>query len=328
MAIDCGFRRFGRSVLAREVGEIGLHIHPWNSPPLFETCSTTVRSTGFSRNGLKTKSSRLKPVLRTTEPDPAEHHVYLTELSDELLVEKVGYLTRLLSDVFEIRPVSHRAGRWGFDERVARVLVDFGYLVDCSVTPGVSWKRYRGAPDGNGGPDYFGFPSRPYFLDPNDIRKPGVTRLLEVPMTIKPNYGPRVQKFHHEIEDGLAGKVLRKALGPPFTWLRPNGRNLREMLELIDWALDEELPVLEFMLHSSEFMPGGSPTFKTAEEIELLYGHLRALFNRLESIGVRPMTLAEYHHTHPGTESSPRIEHTVVAHRHGGVNGEASTPEG
>ena len=34
MAIDPRYQEFGRSVLRAGEGEIGLHVHPWNSPPL------------------------------------------------------------------------------------------------------------------------------------------------------------------------------------------------------------------------------------------------------------------------------------------------------
>jgi hypothetical protein len=34
----------------------------------------------------------------------------------------------------------------------------------------------------------------------------------------------------------------------------------------------------EFMIHSSELMPGGSPRFPTADSIEALYDTLEALF--------------------------------------------------
>ena len=36
---------------------------------------------------------------------------------------KVDYMTRLLEDTFQTKMVSHRAGRWAFDERYARLLV-------------------------------------------------------------------------------------------------------------------------------------------------------------------------------------------------------------
>jgi hypothetical protein len=48
------------------------------------------------------------------------------------------------------------------------------------------------------------------------------------------------------------------------------------------------------MLHSSELMPGGSPTFRDKSAIERLYGDLRALF-ALAATECRPATLAEFH---------------------------------
>ena len=264
MAIDPYFQSMGRKMLADSTGEIGLHVHAWDSPP---------------QNGHKNGNKA---------------HVYMYELPDEVIYEKIVHLTDLLSRTFDIRPISHRAGRWGIDERIARMLVQAGYLVDCSVTPGVSWKKYMGSPTGAGGPDYFQFPTQPYFLDLGDIRNSRGSELLEVPMTIRPNYGPTLQRFHHSVENLLVGKAMRRALGPPYTWFRPNGKNLDGMLSLIDWVIDEELPVLEFMLHSSELMPGGSPRFDTEEKIETLYQHLNQVFSKIRALGISCMTLGEY----------------------------------
>ncbi|MCK8225370.1 deacetylase, partial [Erwinia amylovora] len=51
---------------------------------------------------------------------------------------------------------------------------------------------------------------------------------------------------------------------------------------------------VEFMLHSSEFMPGGSPTFKKEADIEVLYNDLEQLFDWLH-IRTVGMTLAEFY---------------------------------
>jgi hypothetical protein len=69
------------------------------------------------------------------------------------------------------------------------------------------------------------------------------------------------------------------------------------MLSVVDWAVQKDFPVLEFMLHSSELMPGGSPTFKTAEQIETLYGHLARLYSHLATLGISGNTLMEYRHS-------------------------------
>jgi hypothetical protein len=48
------------------------------------------------------------------------------------------------------------------------------------------------------------------------------------------------------------------------------------------------------MLHSSEFMPGGSPTFPDAPSNEALYSDLEALFERIQG-HFRAATLSEFH---------------------------------
>jgi hypothetical protein len=48
------------------------------------------------------------------------------------------------------------------------------------------------------------------------------------------------------------------------------------------------------MLHSSELMPGGSPTFTTEASIERLYDDLDALFSEASRSCV-PATMTEFH---------------------------------
>ena len=65
-------------------------------------------------------------------------------------------------------------------------------------------------------------------------------------------------------------------------------------------TLAEGADYVEFMLHSSEFMPDGSPTFKTAADIDRLYDDLAQLFSWLQS-RTHGMTLAEYAAAKAGT---------------------------
>jgi hypothetical protein len=71
-------------------------------------------------------------------------------------------------------------------------------------------------------------------------------------------------------------------------------RQLDVMVEVARARRAEGATHMEFMLHSSELMPGGSPTFRTQSDIERLYRALEALFEELAG-WCRGMTLQEFH---------------------------------
>jgi hypothetical protein len=256
------FREFGRDILERDAGEIGMHLHAWNSPP----------------------------IARITRDDIA-CGPYLIEYPEKVLREKVRFITELLEERFERKMVSHRAGRWALNSVYARALVDFGYRVDCSVTPHCSWHEHPGDPNGSGGTDYRGFPTSLYFMDCDRIDRPGDSDLLELPVSIV--HRNRLLARRSDRLPRLARRVANRFF-PPVIWLRPNGRNLRGMLGLLAQAKAEGWPFVEFTLHSSELMPGGSPWFRKRKHIERIYRHLQILFaNAAESFA--GATLSEFH---------------------------------
>lgn len=254
MAVCPDFQAFGRDALARGAAEIGMHLHAWNSPP----------------------------VAPLTADDLA-HQPFLIEYPESAIREKVARMNGLLESTFNVKMKSHRAGRWSFNALYARVLVEHGYRVDCSVTPLVSWKAHLGDPRQSGGTDFSAFPALPYRVDLRDIRNPGASELLEVPMTILSLEPPAVAAVRRRLPArSLPARALRSFF-PPVAWLRPNGSNRAEMLRILSRALEERRPCVEFMLHSSEFMPGGSPTFPGERAIETLYEDMEALFERAAS---------------------------------------------
>ena len=131
-------------------------------------------------------------------------------------------------------------------------------------------------------------------MDPSDIRRSGTSPLLEVPVTVRPNYSSGLQRFHHLIEDSLAGKVFRRVVGRPFSQLCLDAEGVDTLPRIVDWAFDRDLPVVELALHSSELMQGGSPISKTKEDVDSLYKNLQALFEHMNHARVVSMTLAEY----------------------------------
>jgi hypothetical protein len=234
------FCEFGRDVLQRATGEIGMHLHAWNSPPV-------------------------------TDGDP-KSQAYLIEYTENVMNEKIKFMTEILEQRFDRKMVSHRAGRWALDSRYARLLVEHGYQVDCSVTPHVSWASVLGDPNGSGGSDYTTYPAQPYFMDLDRIDCEGDSSLLEVPVSI----------------------VLKTNVPPITSWLRPNGQNRDSMVAILELACKEQWACAEFMLHSSELMPGGSPTFQTQDDIEALYDDLELLLSQAVE-KFRGQTLSEFY---------------------------------
>ena len=264
------FREFGRSVLSAGVGEIGMHLHAWNSPPAVNLTS-----------------------------DDSACQPYLAEYPLRDMREKIVAMTDTLEETFGVKMLSHRGGRWSFSEGYARILLELGYQVDCSVTPNVSWRRNCDGANGRGGNDYRGFPTGAYMVDLDDIGRPLPLPargpcLLEVPMTIMtPRQTPLLKAVDRVLRRALRGsRVIDMFFGTP-RWLRPRGDNGQSLLDIVEDARREGRDYVEFMLHSSEFMPGGSPTFPTSQSIERLYEDLDTLF-AVASGSFQGCTLSEY----------------------------------
>lgn len=261
MANCPAFVSFGRDMLRRGAGEIGMHLHAWNCPPLVPLTD-----------------------------DDFHHQPFLVDYPPELMDAKITHMTRLLHNRFECELLSHRAGRWALNATYAQLLVQHGYRVDCSVTPHVSWRRTQGAPGGRGGTDYRRFPARPYWMDLQHIERDGESPLLELPMSIVPDTLHRLMPFAYSMP-GVRRWAWRRS--PPQLWLYPDGRNLEHLLTVVDEGVLADRPCLEMVLHSSELMPGGSPLFRDPAAIDGLYSDLRALFDAIAT-HFTGMTLAEF----------------------------------
>jgi hypothetical protein len=261
MAMDPDFIRFGRQLVRSGRAEIGMHLHAWNSPPL----------------------------VPLTDND-LFHQPFLIEYPHDVMAAKIDFMTRLLSDRFECPMLSHRAGRWALDNAYARLLAQQGYLVDCSVSPGVSWQQTKGDPQGWGGADYRQFPSLPYIMDLDHIERAGQSSLLELPVSVMRSPLHRIMPLAHHLP-GLRRWAWQQQ--PDHIWLYPDGHNLAHMTCLVNEALLTHRPCIELVLHSSELMPMGGPGARTEACIDHLYDDLSQLFTLIARAFVG-MTLAEF----------------------------------
>lgn len=258
-------RELLRAVGREGRGELGAHLHPWNTPPLRESFS--------------------------------ERNTNLAQLPERLQREKLATLTRRIEDELEVRPRAFRAGRWAASPASMRALLAEGYEVDTSVLPFMYWH------DVPWGPSNWHAPTAPYRLDGRgDIQTPvPAGALLEVPPTVGYTRGPwrwmgpldrlwrtaPLRPFH------VPGVLSRSGIVDRIP-LSPEESTLEGMLRLVDVALGRRLPVFNVFLHSTSLAPGISPRFPTASRVDELLERTEGILAHLTGeAGAEPVTLRE-----------------------------------
>ena len=99
----------------------------------------------------------------------------------------------------------------------------------------------------------------------------------------------------HVSRKGSVKHKLRVLLQGDNVWLRPASATADEMLRLCKCVNAEpSVDYLEFMLHSSELMPNGSPYFKDENAIEELYITIEKVFAYAKQLGYEGITMSQY----------------------------------
>lgn len=200
---------------------------------------------------------------------------YLVEYPDKVMRDKFEVTFNLIREKLGINVLSHRAGRWAMDDRYFKLLAQYGIKVDCSYTPFVSWNDCPGSTI-SGGADYRNIPLQPFYKG----------TVLEVPMTIR--------RFFH-IPTGSFKYKIKASLKRPPVWLRPSTSSVSMMKIILSKILNEPTDYAEFMIHSSELMPSGSPYYKSEDAIESLYKAIDEVFNYAIENNFEGCTLSEYY---------------------------------
>lgn len=215
-------------------------------------------------------------------PNITNERPYLIEYPTDIMDAKIKTMTSIIEDRFGIRPMSHRSGRWTMNEEYFMLLRTYGYTVDCSVTPGIDWSAHKGR-SGISGSDYS-----------NEMNSAHITPsgILEVPLSCR--------QMHMIIPDSIRnarnvlGETKRLLIGRP-QWLRiDNTISSVGAMKLAKHLAAQNADYMMFMIHSSELMPGGSPTFKDEKAIEWLYKKLDELFDYINKLGYKGISLKDY----------------------------------
>ncbi len=237
--------------------EIGTHVHPWCNPPYTE-----------ERN---------------------HRNSYLNNLPPELQYDKLRVLTETIEERIGTRPVSYRAGRYGFDHSTVPVLEALNYVVDSSVVP----LRNNKNPDE---PSFTKVSLLPYHLNRKNVCQPGDSPIVEIPITVDftrkiPGW---LKQAYPTLPDIGIRRILRILFGIEMAWLRPSYASLAAMQRLAEVVIASGVPILNMMFHSSELMPGGSPYNKTSEDVEQFLTKIKSLIAYLsERYALRFITLKE-----------------------------------
>lgn len=202
---------------------------------------------------------------------------YITEYPNEIIEKKVLEIVKILEERFECPISSCRSGRWATNDAFFSSLVKAGIKVDCSVTPGLDLSKIQGYSI-NCGNDYSRYKREVIEIFPG---------LLEVPMTTKVVRCLPRGSIKHKIKSALIGTEM---------WLRPIGKSVRDLVALTESVEQEKVDFIEFMIHSSELMPGGSPYFKNNDDIDESYRIMREYFSYLAKKGYKGEKLSEFAH--------------------------------
>ncbi len=233
----------------------------------------------LERGGRAEIGTHLHPWTNPPHFNEEEEHRLMhfpCELADDMLRAKFIVLHERIEERLGHAPSAFRAGRWGVDRRVEALLQEFGYEADCSVTPYVDWKKTVRGGETRALPNF-----RNASLAPGMLTR----SLVEIPMTIVPK--------SWEFLSTLGANVLGRG-SMAVTWCRIFPETaIHELIDVYYEVERRKLPFIQFMVHSSEFIRGGSPYTKTEEALEHLFTTMEEFFDFLRSKGVDGITATQ-----------------------------------
>jgi len=252
-----------RDVHAADRCEVGMHLHPWNTPPEF---------------GIEPRITMLR------------------DYPPEIQQQKLEQLLEVFRTSLGIAPTSFRAGRFGVGRATIEALIRHGIHVDSSVTPLLSW-------EGQGGPSFIGAPNLLYRLDGSDnVRSHYASGIVvEVPVTVgftrfHPDSWTRIAALFDT-------PLARRLHLPGFAYragivqrviLTPETYSAEEMLRVSRRFIEAGAPYLHMYLHSSSLLAGQTPFGSTQQEVDRIYDAIRRFVGGLREFAVvEPCTVSE-----------------------------------
>lgn len=242
--------------------EIGMHCHPWNTPPHEELMNR--------RNSM------------------------LCNLPVSLQQEKIRRLHDIIYERFERPPLAFRSGRWGFDRETAVILSKLGCRVDSSITPYTSWV-------GSEGPDFSSYSPHTFSFCAADFgRTDAEGDMVEVPVTIGYVGGnfARCHRWRMRLNRPpfqrlrLAG-CLAKLGFMRSVWLSPERETAPRLIRLLRQSMREGCGVVNLFFHTPSLQVGCTPFVRTGGDKRRLFATLGAVLKFCLDTGITPIPLSQ-----------------------------------
>ena len=240
--------------------EIGMHVHPWSTPPLSENHNRTEMS-------------------------------FLENLPVEIARQKLENTYRLHRQR-GFQPTSFRGGRYSSGPITQRFLFEKQFVADASICPFTTWED-------PGAPDYHRHSENPARLEtPAPFGAPPLWSLPLTRVFSRRPFGfwsstcARVEhswlaklRFNGVLDvTGVARRI----------WLNFETELAERMLWLVRNAHRLSLPYLCFTVHSSSLSVGPSPYAQTREQVDLIFDGMERVFQLLNSLNsFDPATISE-----------------------------------
>ena len=249
-----------RSLAGRPSAEIGMHIHPWNTPPLEPSGVITPRDT-FLHNDTP---AMVEAKLETT---------YAAFLAAGL------------------KPTSFRGGRYSSGGEIHAFLRRRGFVADCSVVPYTTW------PD-DGAPDFRDRGPMPVRLSPGRDGEQALWEIPLSLGYSRPPFALWASVFR-TIEQTALRRLRLIGLAARLGLVRRVWLNF-EVADRSDWTPFMRLlqrmgvPCITLTVHSSSLVAGLGPYTRHADDERRLYERIDTVFGSLRRLpGFIPATVSD-----------------------------------
>ncbi len=219
--------------------ELGMHIHPWLTPP------------------------------RAANEENCARNSFLHNRPTELIHRKLDSVWQLFEQ-HNRRPVSFRGGRYSCCDKIQKYLQhpDRQFVADASVVPFTTWSD-------DGAPDYRHRNHLPYRVPPTEE---GASALWEIPVTLGYTNSPIEfwAKTFNRIENSflrhlkLVGMLNSSGLVRR-VWLNFEVATAKDIIALLLLLEQLDVPCVTLTIHSSSLLAGGNPYSQTQKRVDEIF---------------------------------------------------------